>query len=868
MTFRILQARERNREDIIRVMHPIVREWFFSKFKDFSLPQLYGVMPIYERKNILISAPTGGTKTLTGCLAIINYLVELASKNELEDKVYCIYISPLKALNNDVHLNLLKPLEEINEIAGDSKMNLQEIRVSLRTGDTTTKEKQNMLKRPPHILITTPESLSIVLTSIRFKEFLKAVEFVILDEIHALANKRGVHLSLSVERLQDISVIPFVRIGLSATIAPLEEVARFLSPEEECIIADIQFSKKSDLAVLTPVEGIIEADAGELRSELYSLIDRLVQEHKTTLIFTNTRSATERVVHHLKEMFPSRYLEDIGAHHSSLSKEMRFDIEERLRQGKLKCIVCSTSLELGIDIGYIDLVILLGSPKSSARALQRIGRSGHRLHETAKGRFIVLDRDDLVESCVLMKEAVEKKIDRVRIPKNCLDVLAQHIYGMAIDKTWNIDEMFNLIRGSYCYSNLSKEDFFAVISYLAGEYALEARNVYAKVWYDPETKKIGKKGKLARMIYMTNIGTIPEESFIKVVIAGRDKTGENIGVIDEGFLERMKPRDVFVLGGQKYEFLYTRGMKVYVRTSINKLPTIPSWFSEMLPLSFDSAVEIGRFRRLMEERFDSKKTREEIKGFIREFLYCDNSVAEAIYQYFYEQYNYAEIPHDKKILIEHYKAEKNYVLFHSLFGRRVNDALSRAFACCVGMSGGRDVEIGINDNGFFLAGQNINIDKALKFLNDENVADILKEAVERSEVLKRRFRHCATRALMILRSYKGRSRSVGKQQWKSGFLLGSVRKISTEFPILKEARREVLEDLMDIENTKVVLRWVKEQKIKIKQIRTKLASPFALNLVLEGYGDLIKMEDKAAFLKRMHDLHLKSIKVGEKNEGI
>ena len=293
----------------------------------------------------------------------------------------------------------------------------------------------------------------------------------------------------------------------------------------QCFIAEVETKKKIDIKVLTPVIDLIDTNQEDLHSSLYGLIDKLIQEHKTTVVFTNTRAATERVVNHLKEMFPENYIENIGAHHSSLSKEHRFDIEERLRKGELKVVVTSTSLELGIDIGYIDLVILLGSPKSSARALQRIGRAGHKLHDTSMGRFIVLDRDDLVESAVLSKEVIEMKIDKIHIPKNCLDVLSQQIYGMTIQKTWNIDEMFNLIKKSYCYAGLSRENFMSVISYLAGEYALEHRNVYAKIWYDKETKQMGKRGKLARVIYMTNIGTIPEESFITVVVGQGDKKG-------------------------------------------------------------------------------------------------------------------------------------------------------------------------------------------------------------------------------------------------------------------------------------------------------------------------------------------------------
>jgi ATP-dependent Lhr-like helicase len=558
-------------------------------------------------------------------------------------------------------------------------------------------------------------------------------------------------------------------------------------------------------------------------------------------------------------MFPENYIENIGAHHSSLSKEYRFEIEEKLRKGELKVVVTSSSLELGIDIGYIDLVVLLGSPKGSARALQRIGRAGHKLHDISKGRFLVLDRDDLVECSILNKECVEKRIDKIHIPRNCLDVLSQQIYGMCIQKIWDIDEMFKMIKKSYCYSELNKEDFMSVISYLAGEYALEHRNVYAKIWYDKETKQLGKRGKLARVIYMTNIGTIPEESFVTVVIGQGERRGNKVGMVDEPFLEKMKPGDVFVLGGRKYQFLYTKGMKAYVKDGIKRNPTIPSWFSEQMPLSFDSAVEIGKFRKMVNDRFEKKMKKLEIVKFIKEHCYLGDGAARSIYNYFYEQYKFAKLPHSDRILVEHYKGEKNYVIFHSLYGRRVNDALSRALGLLMGHKVGRDIEIGINDNGFYFAGENLPIEEALNLLSVDNLQEALEEAISKTEVLKRRFRHCAARSLMILRNYKGRSKSVGKQQMNSFFLLSAINKISRDFPILKEARREVLEDLMDIDNAKMVLGWIKDGKVKIDKIHTKLPSPFALNLVMQGYSDLLKIEDKMKFLKRMHKEILREI---------
>jgi len=847
------RAELKKQSDLIGILDPLVKEWFFSKFNNFSQSQLYGVMPIHERKNILISAPTGNGKTLTSFLSILNYLVCLAKKNELENKIYCVYSSPLKALNNDIFINLVRPLQEIKKLANIKRIKLQEIRIGLRTGDTTAYEKQKMAKNPPHIFITTPESLAISLTTLKFINSFKSIEFVIIDEIHSLDNKRGVYLSISLERLENLSAITPVRIGLSATVAPIDKVANFLvGMDRECLIAEITTSKKTNIKVLTGVNDLIDTNKFDLHSSLYSLIDKLIQKHKTTIIFTNTRAATERVISHLKEMFPSNYIENIGAHHSALSKEYRFEIEEKLRKGELKVVVTSSSLELGIDIGYIDLVILLGSPKGSARALQRIGRAGHKLHDISKGRFIVVDRDDLVESAILAKESIEKKIDRIHIPKNCLDVLSQQIYGMVIQKIWNIDEMFKTIKKSYCYADLTKEDFMSVISYLAGEYDLEHRNIYAKIWYDKDSKQIGKKGKMARVMYMTNIGTIPEESYISVVVGQGEGKNQKIGVVEEGFLEKMKPGDVFVLAGKKFQFMYAKGMKAYVRAGIKKNPTIPSWFSEMLPLSFDSAIQISKFRKMINDRFEKKQGKEKIIEFIKEYLYCDKLVALAIYRYFYEQYYYAKIPHEKRIIIETYNGEKNYVIFHSLYGRRVNDALSRALGYLMAQKVGRDIEIGINDNGFYFAGVNLPIDKALNVLTPENLKEILEEAISKTEILKRRFRHCAARSLMILRNYKGIKKSVGKQQMNSFFLLNAINKISKNFPILKEARREVLEDLMDIHRAEKVLRLIKDREVNIEKINTKLPSPFAMNLMLQGHTDLMKIEDKIEFLKRMH----------------
>ena len=852
-------------EEIYAILNPVVAQWFRNKFGTFAVPQKFAILPIHSRENILVSSPTGSGKTLTAFMSILNELVDSSLKGILEDRVYCVYVSPLKALSNDILVNLLNPLKEIEDLVqkGGSGKGSLGIRVAVRTGDTSVKERSAMLKTPPHILITTPESVAILLSSEKFISHLQKVEWFIMDEAHALAeNKRGVHLSLSMERLGALSP-HMARVGLSATISPLEEVAKFLVGLEQgnprpCRIVDVQFIKEMDLKVLSPVKDLIGVEHALLHHSMYVLIDKLIQEHKTTLIFTNTRSATERVVHHLKEKFPKNYAENIGAHHGSLSRELRVNLEQRLREGKLKVVVCSTSLELGIDIGYIDLVICLGSPKSVARALQRIGRSGHKLHEKTKGRIIVLDRDDLVECAVLLKDAVERKIDRIHIPRNCLDVLAQQIDGIAIEQQIHVDDLFKLIGQSYCYRGLQRKDFDDVIDYLSGKYvSLEDRHIYAKIWHDEITGMIGRRGKMGRVIYMTNIGTIPDEIAVKV------KVGDQmVGTIEEAFLERLRPGDIFVLGGNVYEFRFSRGMVAQVSASANRPPTVPSWFSEMLPLSYDLSVDIGKFRKLLSEKFDAKRSSEDIIAFIHDHLYVDRNAAESIFHYFDEQYRFAKIPSHTRIVVEHFSDEHGFrhVIFHALFGRRVNDCLSRAIAFAIGRTQHKDVELGVNDNGFYVrTTKKVDVMHAFRLLKSAELDKIMEMAIDKAEVLQRRFRHCAGRALMILRNYKGHQKHVGRQQVSSMILLSAVRRISQHFSILKEARREVLEDLMDIQNAKLVLEGIEKKMIKIEEIYTQLPSPFALNLVTQGRTDVMKIEDRVEFLKRMHQQILAKI---------
>lgn len=838
-----------------------MRNWFTKNFKTLTPPQRYSFKLISMKKNVLITAPTGSGKTFSAFMVVLSELFQLSKKHKLEDKVYCIYVSPLRALDNDIYKNLIAPLGEITRNIKDE---INEIRVGIRTGDVSPYEKQKQLRKPPHILITTPESLAIILNSRRFVEKIKGVQWVVIDEIHELASsKRGTHLSLTIERLKNLVDDNFVRIGLGATLHPLEEAAKFLVGYEngeprDCVIVDVSWFKPFDLKLVCPTDDIIYTDAEQLNQLLYQELERIVEKHHTTLVFTNTRSGTERVVHHLKQSgrFPE---ESVAAHHGSLSRGIRWDVENKLKEGKLKVVVSSTSLELGIDIGYIDVVVQIGSPKSVSRCVQRIGRSGHSLEDTAKGIIIGMDRDDLVECGIMLNCVKKRRLDRIHIPHNCLDVLAQHVVGMALNKKWSVQEAYDLIRKSYCYHSLQYEAFVSVLHYLAGHYAdLEDRSIYGKIWFDEEEGVFGRRGRYTKVIYYLNMGTIPDEVKVDVYTL---EPKRYVGNIEEEFLERLRRGDIFVLGGSTYRFRYARGMRCYVDEVREETPTIPAWFSEMLPLSYDLALEIGRFRKSVEEQL---KKRRNISDLISK-LPVEKRAEKAILDYFVTQYRYiGVIPTDGRIVIEKTWDLKGrrLLVFHTLFGRRVNDALSRVFAIIVGKKLRTDVGVTINDNGFSLIlprEKTCDIKEVFDEVFSVDIRKLLHDNIRRTELMKRRFRHCAARSFLILRNYKGHKISVRKQQVGAERLIRVCEEIDPSFPIVEETYREILEDLMDICRAEEVIQKLKEKLIVYEVVETRNPSPFAHNLVLLGEADVVFMKDRRERLMELHERIMKEI---------
>ncbi len=848
--------RQKDKEEVLDMMEPLISEWFDEKFEGLTEPQSYAIPLIHERENVLVSSPTGSGKTLTAFLSIINELFKLDKKGELEDKIYCVYVSPLKALANDIHKNLEKPLEELKELAEEKGVKIPEIRTAIRSGDTPQKERRKMAKTPPHIFITTPESLALALSSPQFRKKFNDVQYFINDEIHEISSsKRGVYLSLNTERLEKHTKTEMTRIGLSATQAPIEEIAKFLVGYENgearpVNIVEVAGEKNLDLSVISPVDDMTLLPYEVVNSRMYDTLTELVGQHRTTLIFTNTRSGAENVAYKLKD----RGIEDIAAHHGSLSKETRLEVEDGLKTGELLSVVSSTSLELGIDVGYIDMVVQVNSPKNVAKGLQRVGRAGHSLGETSKGRMIVFDKDDLIECSVITRKAYQHDIDRVSIPENNLDVLSQGIIGMSIEHRWDVDDAYDVVKRSYCYRDLPKEDFLDVLEFLG---ASQFENVYPKIWYNKEEGIFGKKGG-AQMLYYMNIGTIPSDSSYQVY----SEKGVPLGTLSEKFVERLSKGDVFILGSHSYEFMHTRGTRVFVKDAAGKKPTVPSWSGEMLPRSYDLSVGIGEFRRKLSEKM-AEESEEKVINWLKEKYMIDVGSAQTMISYFKEQTAVIEeLPTDEKILIEgHIGKDGNYnIIFHACFGRETNDALSRAYAYKISKKFNCNVNVSITDDNFMITSEKkIPLDRLRNILSHEDIEGVLKRCIKNTELFEQRFRHCAQRALMILRNYKGREISAANQKIRSKKIL-ELLKDDHDFPIIKETFNEILHQVLKLDKAKEVLKKLEEEEISITTADySDTPSPFAHNVLMAGISDVIMMEDRSDLLRQYHQKVLEQV---------
>jgi len=881
--------------DVLELFEPAVREWWVEEFGGFvesnggffTPPQRGAIPHIHDENNALICAPTGSGKTLASFAAIINELFrrDKGSEDGLDNSVYCLYISPLKSLANDIHRNLTVPLEGISERLADRGVDT-EIRHAIRHGDTDSAARQQMLEETPHILNTTPETLAILLNSPKFKKKLETVEYVIVDEIHSLAeNKRGTHLAVSLERLEAMAETSPTRIGCSATVEPLSTVAEFLvgrkepgGEPREYELVDSRFVRVFDIELECPTDDLIDTPREVIQDRLYDRLDELISDHTNTLVFTNTRSGAERVLQTLRERFPDRYDEaNSGCHHGSLSKDRRTEIEEGLKAGELEVVTTSTSLELGIDMPHIDLVIQIGSPKSVASLLQRVGRAGHQLGQTVTGRVIALDRDELIECAVMLQKAEEGFVDRVFVPENAADVAAQHVYGMAINRIWREADLKSTLRRAYPFRNYDSTDWERLMRYLTADYpGLEEKNVYAKIWRDTNDppdgehhygefpvgeRLIGKRGRLARVIYMTNIGTIPD-SFSCAVHTRSDS--EWVGTLDEGYLDTIDPGDVFVLGGQNFEYCYRRGSKVYVEPTSAR-PTVPSWFSERLPLSYDLGRAIVDFQTELCERFDTGGIAG-VRSWLREFPIDEHSVR-AISRLYDEQQQYlgkAAVSTDDRLVIETEIDRTEYrrrFYIHSDYGRAFNDGLSRLVAYHCAQHATTNVQVAVADNGFSIEmplNRKVDVAGIIQDLDPESAVEELRAALDGTDLLQRYFRINATRSLMILKRYKGYEKSAAQQQVSSEMLMSFAQDLDS-FAVIEETYREITEDKLNITGVRKFLRRVQDGEIEVVTHTVDSPGPRAFGLATLMASDVVLADDESAVLQEFHDRVLAEI---------
>src|SRR5579864_8990748 len=718
--------------------HPLVREWFVSRFGTPTEPQELGWPPILAGKTTLISAPTGSGKTLAAFLICIDRLVRKALTGELLDQTEVLYVSPLKALSNDIQKNLETPLGEILQLAGQRGMLMPEIRTAVRTGDTLAHERRAMLAHPPHILVTTPETLYILLTAARSREVLRTVESVIVDEIHAVADdKRGAHLALSLERLDHLTGKRLPRIGLSATQKPIELVADFLTGAEQPAshIVQIGHRRELDLAIEVPGSELGAVASNEMWDEIYDRIAALATQHRSTLVFINTRRLSERMAHHLGERLGK---DSVAAHHGSLSRKLRLAAEKKLKAGEIRALVATASLELGIDIGSVDLVCQISSPRSISVALQRVGRAGHWRGAIPKGRLFVTTRDDLLESAALVRAIRQGDLDRLIIPDSPLDVLAQQIVatcstsghvGTSVpagavgasageapapqDHGWDEDDVFALVKRAYPYRNLTRQLYDSIIEMLSEGIAARRGRYGAYLHHDRVNRKLrARRG--SRLAAITSGGAIPETALFTVVA---EPEGVVIGTLDEDFAVESNAGDIMLLGNSSWRIRRVEGKsgRVLVEDAHGAPPSVPFWLGEAPARTEELSLHVADLRREISDRTrgvspvavsPKEPPVAETVVWLKGECGLDDSGAEQMIEYILQgRAVLGAVPTQQTIIAERFFDEGGgmQLVIHAPFGGRINKAWGLALRKRFCRSFNFELQAAATDNGLNIA---------------------------------------------------------------------------------------------------------------------------------------------------------------------
>jgi ATP-dependent Lhr-like helicase len=837
-------------------LEPRLAKWFGKKFQTPTDVQTRAVAQVLAGRSVLISSPTGSGKTLAAFLGVFDDLLRREAEGALPTGVVAVYVSPLRALAYDLQKNIRQPLIDLG---------LDEtIRVGLRTGDTTLKERAAQKRRPPHILVTTPESLALLLSQESWLPVLGARRFLVVDEIHALAeNKRGTHLMLSAERLEALVPRPLIRIGLSATIAPLEVVGQFLTGmRAPCEIVTSTTPKKAVVEVFSPLRKNPYPPAGYTATRILKELAGLLTSFRTTLIFTNTRSGAESIGHRLKQLLP-KLRSKIEVHHASLDRQIRLEVEDKLKQGKLRAVVCSTSLEMGIDIGYIDLVIMVSAPKGVSRALQRLGRSGHAIDQTSRAVLVAANINDLVECAVTARMMDARSLEQVRIPVDAADVLAQHIVGFAVNGTWTEDEIFRTVRLAYPYRELSREKLEQVLRYLeGGGTSLEAQ-------YTPVFGKIVREQGNVRMAYprvardfYQNVGTISSESMVQVKVRRR-----NIGQVEQGFIKQLNIGDIFVLNGRAVRLLETYLLEAKVEWAGHEMPTVPRWNAAKMPLASGLAAEVVRLRsRLAKILANEEEGPRESMDWLIEEYHLSATNAEAIVRQFLAQRRVSAIPTAEDFLIELYQeGPLRHVFFHALIGRSANDALSRILAWRVKNRKGGNALVTIDDYGILMSlrdFQLMELEEWQSLFSPEGAEEDLHAALAQSSLVKWQFRGVAQTGLMVPRRQFGQERKGRNLQWSTEVIFEVLQKYEPDHPLLAEAYYEAAHTFLDLPRALDFLRRAQSLSWNLKEVSR--VSPFAFGIFVSKIKETMMMEDPETAIERLYHEFYQDL---EKNEG-
>lgn len=831
----------------VNKLHPTLRDWFFSRFAEFSPVQREALPRTLAGENTLILAPTGSGKTFAAFLSALSTLAKLADKGKLANATHVIYVSPLRSLNRDIERNLRPPLEALNTYLGEKAA----IRLESRTGDTTLEDRARMGKQKPHLLLTTPESLSSLLSQVQWREGFRP-HAVIVDEIHSFCeSKRGSLLAVTLERLEARAEqlgIAMQRVGLSATAAPVEAVAKLLAGARPCAIATAETKKLYDLAVARLPEDTYLPVAGFNPFLIAHVVAELLADAQCSLIFTQTRSAAERLGLALKVLLPE--LDDhIEVHHASLDRDKRLWVEDMLAAGKLRAVVCSSSLELGVDFAGVDQVLLIGAPRGVSRAVQRLGRAGHRLGGTAKGTLVPLSLPDLTQ-CIALRAAVAGgRLDQLRPPRAPLDVLAQVLLGLAVEREWECEEAFDLVRRAGPYAQLPREDFDAVLAYLAGGgKVLGNTGEHGKVVVEGGKFRVASR-RVARLYYQ-NIGTISDDYAVRVVTRNQRRLGD----VEESFVTQLQPGEAFVIAGQSVVVKRFHANVAVVEPARGERVRTPRWMGGKMSLTARLAEEELRLRRDLRAAFVEGGEAGCVAALEKRWL-VHRPVAERVARYLERQHRAAGIPVDAPILVERLRDQRALLyLFHVVAGRGVNRSLIWTVSHRLAEEFGSIVG-NFDDHSFLLsfgakrAPDPTRLRQA--FAAPGFVAD-LEQALAKTELLGAKFRPiCETGQLLPRRNAGLPGSQKRAASWSGRLLFETFRRYEPEHPLLREAVREVLEDDLDAPAAAREAERIARVDWEVKDLERP--SPFAIPLFAAFNRETLVAQDPDKALDELVD---------------